>query len=57
MGRYWAMLSGDGDILRLILGAIADFFRSWADLQTEIIALHHQHVLLFGGPRHHYFRI
>lgn len=30
------------DILRLIWGAIADFFRSRADLQTEIIALRHQ---------------
>ena len=29
-------------ILRLIWGAIADFFRSRADLQTEIIALRHQ---------------
>jgi transposase InsO family protein len=30
------------DILRLIWGTIADFFRSRADLQTEIIALRHQ---------------
>jgi hypothetical protein len=30
------------DILRLLWGAIADFFRSRADLQTEIIALRHQ---------------
>ena len=29
-------------ILRLIWGAIKDFFRSQADLQTEIIALRHQ---------------
>jgi hypothetical protein len=57
MGRYWAMLSGDGDILRLILGAIADFSRSRADLQTEIIALRHQPVPLPGGIHHHYVRI
>jgi len=30
------------DILRLIWGTLADFFRSRADLQTEIIALRHQ---------------
>jgi hypothetical protein len=30
------------DILRLIWGTIADFFRSRADLQTEVIALRHQ---------------
>ena len=29
------------DILRLICGAIADFFRSRADLQTEIVVLRH----------------
>lgn len=29
-------------ILKLIWGAIADFFRSRANLQTEIIALRHQ---------------
>jgi hypothetical protein len=30
------------DILTLIWGTLADFFRSRADLQTEIIALRHQ---------------
>jgi transposase InsO family protein len=42
MGRYWAMFCGMVDILRLIWGTLADFFRSRADLQTEIIALRHQ---------------
>ena len=36
--RFLAM----ADILRLIWGTIADFLRSRADLQTEIIALRHQ---------------
>ena len=36
------MSCGMVDILRLIWGAIADVFRSRADLQTEIIALRHQ---------------
>jgi hypothetical protein len=36
------MFCGMVDILRLIWGTLADFFRSRADLQTEIIALRHQ---------------
>lgn len=39
IGRYFLAMAG---ILRLILGAIADFFRSRTELQTEIIALRHQ---------------
>jgi hypothetical protein len=45
------------DILRLIWGAIAEFFRSRAELQTEIIALRHQKIPLPGGPHDRYFRI
>jgi len=41
MGRYWAMFFGMVDILKLIRGTIADFFRSRAALQAEIIALRH----------------
>lgn len=36
------MVLAMADILRLIWGAIADFFRSRADLQTEIVVLRHQ---------------
>lgn len=36
------MVRAMADILRLIWGAIADFFRSRADLQTEIVVLRHQ---------------
>jgi hypothetical protein len=42
MGQYWAMRCRVIDILRLIWGTLADFFRSRADLQTKIIALRHQ---------------
>ena len=34
------------NVLKLIWGAIADFFRSRPDLQTEIIALRYQRSVL-----------
>jgi hypothetical protein len=51
------MFCGMVDILRLIWSAIADFFRSRADLQTEIIVLRHQPVPLLGALHHHRDRI
>jgi streptomycin 6-kinase len=45
------------DILTLIWGTLAAFFRARADLQTEIIALSHQHTPLLGGLHHHNVRI
>ena len=56
-GRHLAMFCGMVDILRLIWSAIADFFRSRADLQTEIIVLRHQPVPLLGALHHHRDRI
>jgi hypothetical protein len=57
MGQYWAMRCRVIDILRLIWGTLADFFRSRADLQTKIIALRHQPTPLLGGLHHHYVPI
>jgi hypothetical protein len=51
------MFSGMANILALIWGTLADFLRSRADLQTEIIALRHQPTPLLGGLHHHYVRI